>query len=346
MVLVLGGAACAAGNDREEASFCKYIQEQATAQRDLLLSPSLTAGPVQPSIGTAPQFVLGFTNSLANLRKAKLTMETVQANCRLYAATTEAEQRVLYDLPSLEKDALAYRLELIATAEEKLAAMERENEKLLAVQNLTRSSAHYIRSARFRLETSRAAAVNGIASISVPPLNPAPMRSLVQEKMASEEKSQKAIVHLAKQNAWDVQLGGGFHRQLGQFTPDSSRLGAFGEVTITYNLARWASNRRYDNSVNAYLDWKSNQFDDVAHQASVLKKQVEENIRAQQDHLRVLLTQDESLEAEIRSLDGLDTTNALTFRNQLTADRTLLQVDIGESQFRLQRLRQYLTDNF
>ena len=40
-------------NPAAEQAYCKYIMEQATAQRDLLRSPSAIVGPTQPSAGTA-----------------------------------------------------------------------------------------------------------------------------------------------------------------------------------------------------------------------------------------------------------------------------------------------------
>jgi hypothetical protein len=41
-----------------------------------------------------------------------------------------------------------------------------------------------------------------------------------------------------------------------------------------------------------------------------------------------------------------DTTAALDFRNQLTTAQLLLQIEIGDASFRLDRLREFLQTNF
>src|ERR1700729_794459 len=84
-------AVFAGDNDAAKSAYCKYVTEQATAQRDLLRSPSAIAGPTQPSAGTPPQLIFGLTGSLANNLKALLTSRAAHAACDLYVATTEAQ---------------------------------------------------------------------------------------------------------------------------------------------------------------------------------------------------------------------------------------------------------------
>jgi hypothetical protein len=45
-------------------------------------------------------------------------------------------------------------------------------------------------------------------------------------------------------------------------------------------------------------------------------------------------------------IKGVETDAALLFDNQLLVDELSLRVEIGTTQFRLARLKQYLADNF
>jgi hypothetical protein len=345
--LLLSVLALAEEDDQAQTAYCKYVTEQATAQRDLLRSPSVIAGPVIPNTGTPPQVVFGVTNSLADDKKALLTMKAARTTCSLYLAATEAQQHIYYALATIEKDVLVHRLDLLAQASSELDTLVAKDEKLVEAQNMTRQAVYYLQSARIRLDMSRTAALTGIASPHVPPMSEVPLRVLIGEKLQAEEANQKALTRLAKESGWDIKVGAGVHRQIGQApSPALSQFGAFAEFNVTYDLGRRSAGHQMDRSVSAYMDWKRNQFDDVARQAVILQKQIEDTIGIQQQQLKLLLDHDADIGRTLKSVDGMDTASALAFRNQLLADQVVLRVDIGDVKFRLARLNQYLADNF
>ena len=94
------------------------------------------------------------------------------------------------------------------------------------------------------------------------------------------------------------------------------------------------------------MDWKKNQIDDVAQQALILKQQILDTISIQEAQLQLLLGHDSEIAQDLQSLSGVETSSALSFKNQLLADKTVLRVDIQDVQFRLERLRDYLKVNF
>jgi uncharacterized protein YdiU (UPF0061 family) len=153
---------------------------------------------------------------------------------------------------------------------------------------------------------------------------------------------------LAKASGWDVTLAVGGRQQIGQFnsSADVSELGAFGEASVTYNFGRHSANSHLDKSIPAYLEWKQNQFDDVARQALILQKQLEDTVTVLQQQLQTLLADGSDIDNSLKSLQDLDTSNALAFKNQLLADQVVLGVDIGDMRYRLDRLQSYLRDNF
>jgi len=337
-------------NDKAEQSFCQFTMEQAMAQRDLLRTPSLTTGPVDPSGGTPPQMVVGVTSSIGDIRKAGRTMDVGRATCALYTTATEAQMKIFYALPSLEKEVLKHRLVLIEDATTRLDGLITDNMKSVEAQDLTAPALYSLQNAKVRLDTSRTAALTGLASPYVPPTSDRPLRDLVSEKLAAEGKFAESSARLAKQSAWDIKLSGGAHEQLGSTTTapgtTTTNRGPYAEFNFTYNFGRKAVDKHLDKSVTAYNEWKSTQFDDVAQQAYVLRRQIEDTITAQQQELLVLHKHDAEIETSLRSLDGVDTASALAFRNELIADQTVLRVDIEDIEFRVGQLKTYVVENF
>jgi hypothetical protein len=344
--LICGSAAFAAENDEATASFCKYVTEQATAQRDLLRTPSVVLGPTQPSLGTAAQLIAGLSNSLSDDRKAGLTTAYANKTCTLYGATTDAQQHLNYALPSIEKDVLNHRLQLIDDASKFLDSLIASNIKSIEAQNLTRPAVYALESAKQRLDTNRISTSLEITSAHVPTLSNEPLRNLVNAKLQAEDEAQEASIKLSKQTAWDVKLEAGAHRQVTQLNTTSSRLGPYGGFTLTYNLSRSAADRHFDNSRAAYLNWKRTQFDDVAQEAELMKQQIVATIKLQQDQLRVLEDRDQEIGKELSILEGVETSAALGYKNQLLADQAVLRVDLEDVKYRSVRLQEYLTDNF
>src|SRR5262249_40565968 len=132
----------AAGQDADtqtdQQAYCNYLQQQAMAQRDLLRTPSATAGITQPNAALPMQVVWGLTSSLSDIKKSGLTMDVAEKNCDLYKATTAAQQNIQFALPNLEKQALQHRLELIQQASGNLDSMIAKTRQMLDVQNVTR----------------------------------------------------------------------------------------------------------------------------------------------------------------------------------------------------------------
>ena len=330
-----------------ETAYCKYIAEQASAQRDLLRSPSAIVGPTQPSAGTPPQIIFGLTGSLANNLKAPLTMRAARAACDLYVAETEAQQHIYFAAPKMERDALVHRLDLVQQGSDQLEKMIQDEEKMVEAKNVTRPALYYLQSARARLDMRRTSALTGLLP-DVPIMSDVPLRTLITNKLHADESNQKAITKLAAENGWDLVLSGGGRRQLAQFSSPTtvSEFGGFGEASLTYNFGRHSANHHLDQSASAYLDLKNHQYDDVARQSAVLKKQVEDTLSFLRPQLSALLEHDSDIAKSLQGIEGLGTSNSQAFKNQLLADRIVLRVDIGDIQFRLDWLESYLRDNF
>jgi hypothetical protein len=328
---------------KDQQAFCKYVTEQAAAQRDLLIAPNAIAGITQPNTGLPMQAVWGVSGSLSGVRKGVLTMDAARKNCELYGATSSAQQDVQYALPTLEKQALQHRLELIQQASENLGALLANTTKMLEAQNMTRPMAFALQTTKIKLDADRADTQSKIVSLYTPPLSGRPVKELIAEKQNREANEQKALDKLSRQNDWDVALSVGAHQQI---SPWVDSRGAYGEVSISYNLASRAINKHLDQAADAYDDWKKVQEGDVVRNAEVLKAQVVNGISVQDSRLKALQEEQTQIESNLQLVGSADTTAALDFRNQLTTAQLLLKIEIGDASFRFELLREFLRRNF
>jgi hypothetical protein len=327
----------------DSQAYCRYITEQAAAQKYLLLVPDAIAGVTQPNTGLPTQLVWGLSGSLSNVRKAGLTMDAARRNCELYGASTSAQQDVQYALPGLEKVALQHRLVLIEQASEDLDQLVTAARRMLEAQNMTRPMAFTLQTTKIKLEADRADTQSKIAGLYAPPVSDRPLKELVTEKQNKEAGVQKALDKLNRQNDWDVALSVGAHQQI---NPLVDNKGAYGEVTVSYNLASRTINKHLDRAAEAYDDWKKVQEGDVIRNADLLKQQLVDNISVQGNRLAALQEQLKEIGNNLELVDKAETSAALDFRNQLTTAQLMLKIEIGDSSFRLDRLREFLAKNF
>lgn len=348
-MLLVPAAFAADANDKEvreigdQQAYCRYVTEQAAAQKYLLLAPDAVAGITQPNTGLPMQLVWGLSGSLSNVRKAGLTMDAARKNCDLYSAATSAQQDVQYALPSLEKQALQHRLGLIQQASESLDALVATTRKMLEAQNMTRPMAFTLQTTKIKLDADRADTQSKIVGLYAPALSERPLKELVAEKQGREANVQKALDKLNRQNDWDVALSVGAHQQI---NPLVDARGAYGEVTVSYNLASHTINKHLDRSADAYDSWKKVQEGDIVRNADVLKQQVADGISVQDSRLKALQEHLKEIESNLQLVTSAETSAALDFRNQLTTAQLLLEIEIGDASFRLGLLKDFLGKNF
>lgn len=333
----------ARAGDEDQIAYCKYVTQQAAAQRDLLRTPDAIGGFTQPNTGLPTQVVWGLTGSLSNVRKAGLTMDAARKDCELYAASASAQQAIQYAIPTLEKQSLEHRLALIQQASRSLDELLASTTKMVDAQNMTRPMFFALQTTKIKLEADRADTQSRIVAIYAPQISDKPLKDLVTEKQAREENERSALYKLSRLNDWDIALSVGAHQQV---NPLFGSPGAYGEVTVSYNLASHAINKHFDQAAAAYDDWKKVQEGDVIRNADVLKQQLVDSISVQDNRLKALQDQQKQIESNLQLLGRTDTSAALDFGNQLTTAKLLLEIEIGDATFRLDQLKEFLARNF
>jgi hypothetical protein len=336
---VLGFAA----DPTDQLAYCSYLMEQAQAQRDLWRTPIAAAGFTQPEEGLPMQVVAGASVGLSDIRKASLTMDAARKNCELYKATTGAQQDVQYAMASLEREALRNRLALIKQASQSLDAMVENTSRMVEAHNATRLMLFSLQTTKIKLDADRADTQSKISAIYVPPLSDKPLKELVAEKQAGEVNEQKALDKLNRQNNWDVALSVGVHQQV---NPVAQNAQPYGTVSVNYNLASRAIDKHLDRAVVAYNEWKKVQEGDVVRSMEVLRQQLVDGVSVQEAKLKSVREESAEIDKNLQLVGDPDTSAAFDFHNQLTAARLLLQVEVGDASFRVDRLRAYLARNY
>jgi len=329
--------------DKDQLAYCSYVMEQAQAQRDLLRTPIADAGMTQPETGLPLQLVGGASLGLSDLRKAGLTMDVARKNCELYKATTWAQQGIQYALPSLERQALRNRLALIEQASKSLDAMMEKTAKMVDAKDATRLMLFTLQTTKIKLDADHADTQSKIAALYTPSLSDTPLKQLVAQKQNNETSEQKALDKLTRQNNWDMALSVGVHQQV---NPVAYGAQPYGAVSINYNLASRAINKHLDRAVESYSEWKKVQEGDVVRNMEVLRQQLEESVTVQESKLTSLQEESGQIEKNLHLMGDPDTSAALDFHNQLTAAQLLLQIETGDTTFRIDRLHEYLAKNY
>jgi hypothetical protein len=327
----------------DQLAYCSYVMEQAEAQRDLLRTPLAFGGFTQPETGLPMQVVGGASLGLSALRKAGLTISVARKNCELYKATTAAQQDVQYAIANLEREALRNRLTLTDQASQSLDALMEKTAKMVEARNATRQMLFNLRTTKIKLEADRADTQSKISAIYAPPFSDKPLKELVAEKQKRETMEQRALDKLNRQNSWDVALSVGVHQQVNPVVYGAQPYGA---VSLNYNLSSHWINKHLDRAVEAYDDWKNVQEGDVVRNNEVLHQQLIDGVAVQEAKLKSLREEISDIDKNLRAIGEPDTSAALDFHNQLTTAQLLLQVEIGDATFRLDRLREYLAKNY
>lgn len=331
----------------EATTECKYVMAQAQARQDVLRTPTASSGVTQPENGLSPEFVFGLAQSLSNEKKARITMEVARTDCDLYSASTEAQKKIYFALPSISKAVLQHRLGLIDHTIAQLDQMIAEEMKKVEAQEMTRPAVYGLQAAKLHLVSDRTATLTGITSPYVPPQSDEPLQELVEKKRTFDLANQRALNRLQKQNSWDVSVVAGAFHQVGTSTvAGQSSSGPYGAFNVSYNLASRSASRHLDASLSAYDEWQKAQFDDVAYQAEILRRQILDTIGIQKTQLDALAQQGAEIDHNLQLIGDSDTVAATAFRNQLTADKLVVQVDYDDITFRVAQLKAFLLVNF
>jgi len=335
----------------DQKTYCAYLVEQAKAEADQLRTPVAIGGLSQPSSGTPAQVYGGAQGSVAGIRKASATLALANSSCKLYAATEDATLRIQSATTQITKEALVHRLVLIEQADATLDGLIAEAKPKADAHNLTHPALYALQTAKVKLQMDRSTTERSIALLYVPEgMTATPVKELVIESRAAQDAVASANNRLTRAGNWDFTFDGGMHREAWDTTPligtKAANYGAFVEGTFSWNFASKKINRHLDTAAGLFGDWKRVQEGDIVRTSEVLKRQVEDSIAANTEILEQMNAEYKVIEDNIAIVQTPDTSNAYAFYLLVKVDELSLRIEIGDTQYRLDTLKQYLAENF
>ncbi len=135
----------------------------------------------------------------------------------------------------------------------------------------------------------------------------------------------------------------GVHQQV---NPVAYGAQPYGAVSVNYNFASRAIDKHLDRAVEAHDEWKRAQESDVVRSMGVLQQQLVESVSVQEAKLKSLQEERSQIDQNLQLVNNPDTSAAFDFHNQLTAAQLLLEIETGDANFRIDRLREYLARNY
>ena len=109
------------------------------AKSNLLLSPDIIVRAQNSNNEELVQnnVVAGLSKDLSDLSKAKLVWQLIDDECRYYKLTQEAKLQIQYAVPSIQRQALTFKLKQIQAAKQKLNTLLSIIKKRIKHQNDT-----------------------------------------------------------------------------------------------------------------------------------------------------------------------------------------------------------------
>lgn len=328
----------------EKQAYCGYIQETANAQALYYKAPTGVAGVTQPNTGTTPQMYVGVQESILGWRKAALVRQSAQKDCELYSASHDVMLKLQYTTAELQKLALYNRLVQISAAVTHLDNMIVATEKRTVIQEATLPELYILQGAKAKLLLDKSQTQLDIIQLYTPELSSTNIRTLLSEKQSEEVAKQAADNRLAKVDNWDINLEGGLHQQIHPFI--AGKPGFYGAISAKWNFGSKRRDRAIDAASRYYEIWKYNQESDAIRQAAVLRNQLRLDLDTNNAQLKSLQATYSMIEAKLKATDLSDSHISNIFASQLTVDQISTKVEIGNTEFRIAQLQQYLQDNF
>jgi hypothetical protein len=342
-LFVLTASFALADNAQETEAYCAYLTAQADAQKVLLRTPAAEGGLMkQPMLSGVPVLFVGATNSVSGDWQSRLVMKAAGKNCDLYRATIDTMQRVQFALPDIQKQTLEFRATLLREAMGDIDRLIADNQKLIEAQTSTVPDMYLFQSAKTRLEVDKSNTDLTVATLYVPTMSTGALRELLAQKQALEVETQKATNRVSNQTNWDVALDAGMYRSV-TGPPEQS---AYGTFKVTYSFGARARTNAFSRGAEDWGQYRKEQQNDAMKLAEVLRIQIENAIASNQASLTALQQTEAGLDAQLKSIEGVETKDAVSFHNRLLADKISIDVEVGTATYQLSLLKDYLINNF
>src|SRR3990167_4655298 len=135
-------------------AYCHYIETKNNAKKSLLISPELIVR-AQNATNDYPyqnNFITALSKDLADLGKLRQVKALIQDECHYYQLHQEAILHIQYAIPTLQRQALNFKLKSIQAAKSKFAVLLKSVQKKIDSKDDTLMSFYKIDSSLHKFE--------------------------------------------------------------------------------------------------------------------------------------------------------------------------------------------------
>ncbi len=312
-------------------AYCTYIAEKNKAKSTLLLSPDIIVRVQNSNNNELVQnnLVSAISKDLSDFSKAKLVRQLIEDECQYYKLTQEAELQIQFAIPSVQRQALYFKLKQIQIAKNKLNSLLTTIQKKIDHQNDTLHAYYQVDLLIQKLDDEERDIRINLAIDPPPKIEHTRLVELLNNVRIAQKKRQLTRNNLEKQYNWSVQLQAGAQQYAAYNYNHNQPVQPYVAVFLRYNVASMYSNNKVDKSLTHYMDWKNKQVNGVQKQLLQLINSVESLNAAEQQRLEHLQLSYQKYDRLSKKMYAMDSIKALHFGQQITIDRIMAEVEIN-----------------
>ena len=261
----------------------------------------------------------------------------IDDECRYYKLTQEAKLQIQYAVPSIQRQALAFKLKQIQAAKEKLNTLLSTIKKRIKHQNDTLYTYYQVDSLIQKLDDAQRDIRVSLAIDHPLKIEYIKLDELLTKLGMAQKKRESTRNNLEKQKNWSVQVQAGAQ----QYLPfnHTQTVQPYVALFLRYNLGSLYNNNKIDESLTRYTDWKSKRVNGVQKQLFQLINSINLLLVAEQERLKHLQLSYQKYDGLSKQMHLVDSIKASRFSQRIEIDRLMMDIEIKYVKYMVELLR-------
>lgn len=329
------GEAPVAGTETKaaEPGYCRYIESAASSEAALLYAPELfgTAGAFQIGEGDAgrafgeprARITVGLEASLKDIFQGVAVRRRAAAECRRWRAMNALQGALEAGAGLGAEAALAARARVLEAA---LPLLDDRLGELRNEVKLANATIEELDAAQLRADTLQDLHARTMIDLARARDHAAPTGSLADllgEYRAADDEIERLEGRLRKTDAWDLRIRGGYDEIVGV----DQKLPVFGALTLSYDLGNLWQHGADARARAARREWVREEAGGVDSRIDGLLGELQATYGLERVRLEQLSTVKRDLEAQLVSVDAIQSSHVSRFRDYLLFELTKVRAE-------------------
>lgn len=320
-----------------EPSWCEFIRGMTDSETAVLLAPEVfastgvvNAGEASSGAGDAPlgapklRITAGLGYELAGVYRGMTLRRRAEAECRRHQVMQLLQAALESGPDAGSGPALKARLEVLEAA---FPEGERLVEAIRADIRDGRATLEELNAVQLRLDALRALAAETLRDqerlARLPPRPERPLSSLLQELRDAEDEIERLSGKVRRSTAWSITLRGGYDELVN--VPQDVPL--FGMITVSYKLGGLSQSAADERARSARLKALGEEVEGLPQRVARLIEQLRATRGAEETRLREVTVLVGDLEAQLQSLQSLETVKIRRFHDYVVLELARLRAE-------------------